>query len=95
MFVYLSPEMTYGLLITCLVICFFVGHAMDGVMGPVGFGVFGNMIILGTGMALGLFIAELVGMPLNRMEIIVGSTMVGAFGSLLVLALLKHLFLRT
>ncbi|WP_419906665.1 hypothetical protein [Hoeflea sp.] len=95
MFVYLSPEMTYGLLITCVVICFFVGHAMDGVMGPVGFGVFGNMIILGTGMALGLFLAELAGMPLNRMEVIIGSSMVGAFGSLMVLALFKHLFLRT
>ena len=95
MFVYLSPEMIYGLLIASVVICFFVGNAMDGVMGPVGFGVFGNMIILGTGIALGLFVAELSGMTLSRMEVIVGASMVGAFGSLLVLALFKHLFLRS
>ncbi|MEX3011407.1 hypothetical protein [Hoeflea sp. TYP-13] len=95
MFGYLSPEMAYGLLIACVVICFFVGHAMDGVMGSIGFGVFGNMTILGTGLALGLFLAELVGLPLGRMEVVVGSALVGAFGSLLVLAVFKHLFLRT
>lgn len=95
MFGFLSPEMTYGLLIACLVICFFVGHAMDGVMGSVGFGVFGNMVILGTGLALGLFVAELVGLPLGRTEILVGVSLVGSFGSLLLLSVAKHLFLRT
>lgn len=94
MFGFLSPEMAYGLLIACVVICFFVGHAMDGVMGSIGFGVFGNMIILGTGMTLGLFLAELVGLPLGRMEILVGVSLVGAFGSLLLLSVFKHLFLR-
>ncbi|MEM6464103.1 MAG: hypothetical protein AAF724_19530 [Pseudomonadota bacterium] len=95
MFGFLSPEMAYGMLIACVVICFFVGHAMDGVMGSIGFGVFGNMVILGTGLALGLLVAELVGFSLGHMEILIGASLLGAFGSLLLLSVFKHLFLRT
>ena len=95
MFGYFSPEMAYGLLIACVVICFFVGHAMDGVMGPVGFGVFGNMTILGSGMALGLFLAQYMGMTLTKTEVMVGVALVGSFGSLFMLTVLKHIFLRT
>jgi hypothetical protein len=95
MFGYFSPEMAYGLLIACVVICFFVGHAMDGVMGPVGFGVFGNMIILGTGMAFGLFMAQYSGMTLTKTEVLVGVALFGSFGSLFTMTVLKHIFLRT
>lgn len=95
MFGYFSPEMAYGLLIAAAVICFFVGHAMDGVMGPIGFGVFGNMIILGTGMALGLFLAKYIGLNLTKTEVIVFCCLIGSFGSLFMLTVMKHIFLRT
>ena len=94
MFGFLSPEMAYGLLIACAVICFFVGHAMDGVIGSLGFGVLGNMLVLTTGLFLGLFMADMIGLRVSKLEVVAGAGLIGAFGSLLLLVLLKHLFMR-
>lgn len=91
---YISPELFYGLIIACVIACFFVGHAMDGVMGSAGFGVLGNMLVLTTGLFLGLFLAEMVGLRLSSVEVLAGAGVVGAFGSLLLLVVIKHLVLR-
>ncbi len=91
---YMPPEVFYGLIVACVIGCFFVGHAMDGVMGSTGFGVLGNMLILITGLFIGMFVADITGLRVARPEILIGAAMVGSFGSLLVLALLKHLFMR-
>ncbi len=91
---YMSPELFYGLIIACVIGCFFVGHAMDGVLGSAGFGLLGNMLVLTTGLFLGLFVAKQIGLPVTRIEVTAGAAMVGAFGSLLLLVLLKHLYLR-
>ncbi len=91
---YVPPEIFYGLIITCIIACFFVGHAMDGVIGSSGFGVLGNMLVLTTGLFLGIFLADLGGLAVSKIEVVAGAGLVGAFGSLLVLVLLKHLFMR-
>jgi hypothetical protein len=91
---YMSPELFYGLIVACVIGCFFVGHAMDGVLGGSGFGVLGNMLVLTTGLFLGLFVAKQAGLAVTRIEVTAGAALVGAFGSLLVLVLVKHLFMR-
>ena len=87
---YMSPELFYGLIVACVIACFFVGHAMDGVMGSSGFGVLGNMLVLTTG----LFLADLFGLRVSKVEVVAAAGLVGAFGSLLLLVLAKHLFMR-
>ena len=91
---YVSPELYYGLIVACIIGCFFVGHAMDGVLGSLGFGVLGNMLVMTTGLFLGLFAADIVGLAVSKIEVLAAAGIVGAFGSLLVLVLLKHLFMR-
>ncbi len=91
---YMSPELFYGLIVACIIACFFVGHAMDGVIGSLGFGVLGNMLVLTTGLFLGLFMADMIGLRVSKLEVVAGAGLIGAFGSLLLLVLLKHLFMR-
>ncbi|MCR9139586.1 MAG: hypothetical protein NXI27_26555 [Alphaproteobacteria bacterium] len=91
---YVAPEVFYGLVIACIIGCFFVGHAMDGVIGSSGFGVLGNMLVLTTGLFLGIFLADIAGLAVSNVEVMAGAGLVGAFSSLLVLVLLKHLFMR-
>lgn len=91
---YVSPELFYGLVIACIIGCFFVGHAMDGVIGSSGFGVLGNMLVLTTGLFLGIFLADIGGLAVSKVEVMAGAGLVGAFSSLLALVLLKHLFMR-
>ncbi len=91
---YVSPEVFYGLIVACIIGCFFVGHAMDGVIGSSGFGVLGNMLILTTGLFLGLLLADKFGLRVSNVEVLAAAGLIGAFGSLLLLVLLKHLFMR-
>jgi len=90
---YMPDEFMAALLAACVMACFFVGYAMDGVMGRTGFGVLGNMLILITGLFLGVFGADLLHMNIGQVEILVGSGLVGAFVSLMTLTLLKFAFL--
>ncbi len=90
----MSQEVLYGLLVACVIACFFVGHAMDGVMGQAGFGVLGNMLILLTGLFIGIFAADMLGLQMNRTEILVGTAVAGPFAALMLLVLVKLMFLR-
>lgn len=94
MFTFLSPELAYALIFACVMIWFFAGHAMDSIMGTIGFGVFGNMIVMAAGQALGMILVNMAGLPMNSMQVLVASSLLGAFGALLLLAFLKQVFLR-
>ncbi|HMQ57239.1 MAG TPA: hypothetical protein PKE65_01700 [Rhizobiaceae bacterium] len=73
---------------------FFLATAMDGVMGPDGFGLFGNMIILISGFFIGLYIANKYGIRLNNYDLIAIAGIAASFMSLAVLAVMKALLNR-
>lgn len=91
---HMSNEVLYGLLAGCVMASFFVGHAMDGVMGRAGFGVLGNMLVLITGLFIGIFAADLLNLRTTHMEVLGGAAIIGSFSALMLLAILKHCFLR-
>lgn len=88
---------TTTLLMIGLIVCsgaYFIASAMDGVMGPDGFGTVPNMIILLAGGFLGLYTMSLAHIPLNdpTMQAVAGIT--GAFTALAILATLKAIARR-
>jgi hypothetical protein len=92
---YAMDTQTQLFLFTSIVLgSFFLGNAMDGVLGRHGFGVFGNMIVIAAGFLIGIWVSRYLGYPIGnfRFGIMVG--LAGSFVSLLVLALLKGLLNR-
>ncbi|QKV20285.1 hypothetical protein [Oricola thermophila] len=85
---------TVSLLVLGLAIAagaYFIAAAMDGVMGPDGFGTVPNMVILIAGSFLGLYATEYLHLPAysTTSQAVVGVS--GAFSCLAFLAVLKSL----
>ena len=77
-----------------LIFGFFLGHAMDGVLGSEGFGSYGNMTWIITGFIGGIFVMQYFGMSLKDARFTVGGGFAGAFSLLAALVLGKYVLHR-
>jgi len=64
MFAGLSSEMVLYFAALCIAASFFVGNAMDSVLGALGFGPLGNMMVLLAGFVIGLNVVDII--PFGR-----------------------------
>lgn len=91
MFAGLSSDMIWYFVAGSLAASFFVGNAMNTLLGAQGFGVVGNMIILIAGFAIGLNVVDHI--PIGRVPsaLVIPASIAVAFVILLALAVLKRL----
>lgn len=70
---------------------FFVGNAMNTLLGEQGFGVMGNMLVLLAGFAVGLQVVDYL--PIGRIPqiLVIPAAASGAFALLFCLAVVKRL----
>lgn len=90
MFAGLSSDLILYFLAISMAAAFFVGNAMNAVLGEQGFGVFGNMIVLSVGFFAGLFVVDLV--PFGRIPavMVIPAAISAAFMILFLLVVLKR-----
>jgi uncharacterized membrane protein len=77
-----------------LIFGFFLGHAMDGVLGDEGFGAYGNMFWIITGFAGGILVMQYFGMSLKDPRFTVCGGLAGSFSLLASLVLGKYVLHR-
>lgn len=71
------------------VIGFFVGSALESIMGEDGFGPTGNMVVFVAGFFTAIFALNSYGISLRDVTLATSSGLAGAFVSICTLALLK------
>ncbi len=76
------------------ILSFFLGMALDGVMGDDGFGAVGNTVIITTGFFLGIFIANSYGIYLRDLKLAIAAGLAGSFICLAMLAISKSVLAR-
>ncbi|TDH34843.1 hypothetical protein E2A64_13950 [Pseudohoeflea suaedae] len=86
----MSLEMTLTMLAVAAAASFFLGNAMNSILGAVGFGVLGNMVILFFGYLLGRGL--LVRLPYRTVtpELHIPTAIFCAFASLFLLVVIKR-----
>lgn len=91
MFAGLSSDMILYFVAVSIAASFFVGNAMNTVLGEQGFGVWGNMIVLLAGFSVGLNVVDVI--PFGRVPsaMIIPAAIAVAFAILLLLAILKRM----
>lgn len=77
-----------------LMAAFFVGQAMNAVMGRHAFGVSGNMLVLASGFYLGLLACEMLRRPGEPAMVQCAFGIAGAFLTLFTLAFAKRMLMR-
>ncbi|PZO77666.1 MAG: hypothetical protein DI629_14070 [Mesorhizobium amorphae] len=85
----LPPEWLTMAVAAVMVLSFFFGTALHGIMGEDGFGPMGNMVLITLGFFVSIIAANSYGIPLRNVTWAVGTGLGGAFGLVAVLALLK------
>jgi hypothetical protein len=90
----LDTDVQIFLITIMLIFGFFLGHAMDGVLGDEGFGAYGNMFWIITGFVGGIYALHFYGMSLKDMRFTVGAGLVGAFSLLASAVLGKYVLHR-
>lgn len=91
MFDNVSTELMLIMMAGAAAAAFFVGNAMDTVLGSQGFGVFGNMVILLSGFAVGMNVAPGLPSHLVAPTMVIPAAIAFGFLSLFMLALIKRL----
>ena len=91
MFTGLSADMKLIYVAIAAMAAFFVGNAMDAVLGSQGFGVVGNMLVLLSGFAVGLNIVHRLPGGLVVGPMVMPAAIAFAFAMLFMLALIKRL----
>jgi uncharacterized membrane protein YeaQ/YmgE (transglycosylase-associated protein family) len=94
MFFAMDTQTQLFLFSTIVLGSFFLANAMHGVLGPDGFGIFGNMIVIVAGFVIGLWLGRYYGFSIRDFEIGVIAGLVGSFLSLLTLSVTKALLNR-
>ncbi len=94
MFFAMDTETQLFLFTSIVVVSFFLGNAMDGVLGDDGFGIFGNMIVIAAGFFVGLWVGRYFGYPVNNFKFGIIAGLAGSFVSLLVLSIIKAVLNR-
>ncbi|WP_422371624.1 hypothetical protein [Hoeflea sp.] len=91
MFAGLTSDEIWMFIAVSVAASFFVGNAMNTLLGEQGFGVVGNMLVLLTGFAVGLNIVDY--MPIGRVPsiMVIPAAAAVAFAILFVLAVFKRL----
>ena len=95
MFAGLSSDMVLYFFALSIAASFFVGNAMDSVMGSIGFGSLGNMIVLLAGFIIGLNVVDAV--PFGRIPsaMVIPASIAVSFAILFLLALFKRMVRAT
>ncbi len=73
---------------------FFLGQAMDGVLGDEGFGSNGNMGIIIAGFFAGLFLTKYLGFNMSDFRLTIAGGLLGSFIFLVSLVLTKNVMHR-
>ncbi len=79
---------------TVSILSFFLGMALDGVMGKDGFGAVGNTVVITTGFFLGIFVANSYGIYLKDLKLAITAGLCGALICLATLAISKSVLAR-
>ena len=91
MFAGLSSDMMMYFVALSVAASFFVGNAMDSVLGALGFGPLGNMIVLLAGFFLGLNAVDLIPFGHVPSAMIIPAAIAVSFAILLLLAVFKRM----
>lgn len=94
MFFVMDTQTQLFLFTTIVLGSFFLGNAMDGVLGGHGFGIFGNMIIIVAGFLVGLWFGKYYGFSVTTLRIGVVAGLIGSFTCLLALCVFKSILNR-
>lgn len=94
MFLSLDTSTQLFLFTAIVISSYFIASAMDGVLGPDGFGVLGNQFVIIAGFYLGIWGANYLRLPVRDFTNAVISGLVGAFVALLILTIMKALLNR-
>lgn len=91
MFAGLTSDVIWIFIAVSVAASFFVGNAMNTLLGEQGFGVVGNMLVLLTGFAFGLNVVD--DLPIGRVPriMVIPASASVAFAILFFLAVLKRL----
>lgn len=91
MFDGVSSDMMLYFMALAVAASFFVGNAMDSVLGALGFGPLGNMIVLLAGFIIGLNVVDLIPFGHIPSAMIIPAAIAVSFAILLLLAILKRM----
>lgn len=91
MFAGLSSDMVLYLAALFIAASFFVGNAMDSVLGASAFGPLGNMIVLLAGFIIGLNVVDFVPFGHIPTAMIIPAAIAVSFAVLFLLALFKRM----
>jgi len=91
MFAGLSSEMVLYFAALSVAASFFVGNAMDSVLGALGFGPLGNMIVLLAGFVIGLNLVDVIPFGHVPSAMIIPAAIGVSFAILFLLALFKRM----
>jgi hypothetical protein len=94
MFLVLDTTTQIYLFFAIAILSFFIANSMDGVLGPDGFGIIGNQLIVIAGFYLGLIVAKYYRFPLSDLANMAVAGLSGAFVALLVLSVSKAILAR-
>jgi hypothetical protein len=91
---FLDTDVQIFIVTLVLIFGFFLGHAMDGVLGEEGFGAYGNMFWIIVGFVGGILAMRYYGMSLKDLRFTVGGGLTGSFALLASLVFGRYLFHR-
>tara|TARA_R110002020_G_scaffold121810_6_gene276836 strand:+ start:2003 stop:2290 length:288 start_codon:yes stop_codon:yes gene_type:complete len=91
MFAGVSSDMMLYFVALSVAASFFVGNAMDSVLGALGFGPLGNMIALLVGFIIGLNVVDLIPFGLVPSAMLIPAAIAVSFAILLLLAIFKRM----
>ena len=91
MFAGLSSQMFFYFAALSVAAAFFVGNAMDSVLGALGFGPLGNMIVLLAGFFIGLNLVGAIPFGHVPSAMVIPAAIGVSFATLFLLALLKRM----
>lgn len=77
-----------------IIVAFFIGNAMNSILGSQGFGVVGNMLVLLSGFMLGFYYIDLLPAHLIPQTYAIPAAVAAAFVILFLLALIKKMVQR-
>jgi len=91
MFAGLSSDMVWYFVALSIAASFFVGNAMNSVLGEQGFGVLGNMIVLLAGFSVGLNVVDAVPFGHVPSAMIIPGSIAVSLAILFILDILKRM----
>jgi len=90
MFAGMSWDMILYFVALSMAASFFVGNAMDSVLGALGFGPLGNMVVLLSGFVIGLKVVDVVVFGHVPSAMIIPAAIAVSFAILFLLAMFKR-----